>query len=514
MAPSGSLAFAFIAAALAFPAFLAAQDLPAATSGCSPNGNRFNLEPQANALSQFNESVAVLLNAGVNGGDLVVGTAQDERGLPPVGFNAGIPADGFYVQRGNSTCVADLEGELPIINSAVPSGEPMVVADAAHGAFFAVDIRTTVLGISKTTAATLLNTTACPNGTVANPVPCWPAGALIDSGSINAFLFDPAIAVDQRTSGTGAGDVYVVVSQANPRQTNITNIYVTVCNNSLSACSSRLAISGADTTTTNPWVQVRPDGGITVSYGELTFTNEIAQLGIRFVNCTPVGAPNPPTCSAPIAAINETQPLGVSTPGDTPVSGEMSYPRHVDRLESNGTTVTTFLVYDRCDVAITSMDIFGVDSFCPKTDVVVASSTDGGASWSAPQKVSTSAGQQFLSNVALDASTGTVNIAYYSTENDPLKLKPQIFLAQIPSGQITVNTPQQITSAFYGGSIPDLVDVAIIFPGVSYIGLAAAGTGMPGQSHVYIHFTGSTIQGNYGGVPFPVTNNILTSFVY
>ena len=458
--------------------------------------------------------MAVLLNAGLNGGDLVMGTAQDERGLPPVGFNSGIPADGFYVQRGNSNCSADLEGELPLINSAVPSGEPMVVADPAHGAFFAVDIRTTVLGVSKTTAATLLNIAACPNGTVANPVPCWSGAALVDAGSINAFLFDPAIAVDQRTSGIGAGDAYVVVSQANPKQTSITNIYVTACSNSLSACSGRLQISGADTSTWYPWVQVRPDGGITVSYAELTFSDEIAQLAIRFVNCTPGGAPNPPTCSAPLAAIADSQPLSLSSPGDVRVGGEVTYPKHVDRLESNGSTVTTFLVYDRCDVAITSMDIFGVDSFCPKTDVVAASSTDGGATWSSLQKVSTSAGQQFLSNVALDSSTGTVNIAYYSTENDPLKLKPQIFLAQIPPGQTEVSTPQLITSAFYGASIPNLVDAAIIFPNVSYIGIAAAGTGTAGQSHVYIHFTGSTFEGNYGGVPFPVTNNILTSFVY
>ena len=36
-------------------------------------------------------------------------------------------------------------------------------------------------------------------------------------GSIaNAFLSNPHIAVDQRTSGTGAGDVYTVVTQADP----------------------------------------------------------------------------------------------------------------------------------------------------------------------------------------------------------------------------------------------------------------------------------------------------------
>ena len=122
--------------------------------------------------------------------------------------------------------------------------------------------------------------------------------------------------------------------------------------------------------------------------------------------------------------------------------------------------------------------------------------------------------RQFLSNVALDASTGTVNIAYYSTENDTLKLNPQVFLAQIPRGQTEASAPRQITSAFYGAPVPNLVDPATIFPNISYIGIAAAGNGTASQSHVYIHFTGSTIEGNYGGIPFPVTNNILTSFTY
>ena len=155
-----------------------------------------------------------------------------------------------------------------------------------------------------------------------NPVPCWSNGALVSSAnSINAFLFDPAIAVDQRTSGTGAGDVYVVVSQANPKHTSITNIYLPLAAISLSACSGRLQISGADNNASFPWVQVRPDGGITVSYAEFDFSGQTT-VGIRFLNCTPAGAPNPPVCGAPIAAIDESQPLQLSFPGDTRVTGD------------------------------------------------------------------------------------------------------------------------------------------------------------------------------------------------
>src|SRR5579871_1092387 len=80
----------------------------AAQAGCTPNGNRFNLELLTNALGQFDESVAVLPGSGVGGADLVVGTALDTRALPPVGFVGDIMADAIYVQRDASDCGADL----------------------------------------------------------------------------------------------------------------------------------------------------------------------------------------------------------------------------------------------------------------------------------------------------------------------------------------------------------------------------------------------------------------------
>jgi hypothetical protein len=218
--------------------------------------------------------------------------------------------------------------------------------------------------------------------------------------------------------------------------------------------------------------------------------------------------------------LTESQPAGI--PGEVQLTPQYvnpidlqavdpTYPKHVDRLESDGTTVTTFLVYDRCDTAgITGHEIFF--PLCPKTDVAMLSTTNGGATWSPIQKVSDAAGQQFFGNVALDVSTGTVNIAYYSTENDGLKTSMQIFLAQVPSEETTPSAPQQITSALYDGPLGGFNGNEEL-PG-SYLGVAVAGNGQAGQSHVYIHFSGSVTQGTYNGVPFPITNNILSSFQY
>jgi hypothetical protein len=481
--------------------------------GCTPNGNRFNLEPLANAVSQFNESVAVIPNRGGNEGDLVVGTALDNRALPPDGF-LGFPADAFYVERDNSSCAADTEGEFPPIFSGSNgqrfdvAGSPVILADPVHDAFFAADLRfgaapdTLGVGVLKASSATLLDATKCPNGTQQNPTTCWPTVQVVNKLSLftNPSMLNPALAVDPRTAGTGAGDVYVAVTQLDINGNSTINLVA--CTNSSLSCGSATLVTGADTQADFASLQVRADGGITLSYLQKTSLRGTAD--IKFVNCTPAGAPHAPKCSAPIKVISEAQPMQVTFAGDTQFLEE-TYPRHVDRLESDGKTVTIFLIYDRCEVPAEFGEQGLVDDYCPKTDVVVLNSLDGGKTWSPLQKVSNSPGQEFLGAVALDRSTSTVNIAYYSTEKDPIKARSQIFLTQILPGQTTVSPPKQITLAFFDAGVDS---------DTPYIGVAAAGTGVPGESHVYIHFTGSIVQGTYDGVPFPVANNILTNFQY
>jgi hypothetical protein len=367
----------------------------------------------------------------------------------------------------------------------------------------------------KATLDTLLNSTQCPSGTEPNPVPCFvPVAQLVNIVSLNASsgLFSPSMGVDQRGSGTGAGDVYVAVAQNNADGTR-TSISLSACTNALSRCSGEVTISGSDTDTGNPWVQVRQDGGITVSYVQREAETPTSALDIRFVNCQPAGAPHAPVCTPPIPVIRETQPAGI--PGMVQLTPQFvnpisiqttdpTYPKHVNRLESDG-SMTTFLIYDRCDTTpVTGNEYFF--PLCPKTDIAMLTSIDGGTTWSPIEKVSTAAGQQFFGNMALDGSTGTVNVAYYSTEGDAQQTSMQVFLAQVPPGQTSAGIPLRITANFYDGPLGGFNGNAGL-PG-SYLGIAAA------SGHVYIHFTGSVVQGNYGGVPFPATNNILTRFLY
>ncbi len=506
-------AFAMLAL-LGFLGLHAVAGAQAVGSACTaPNGNRFNLEPRPNAVVQTAESVAVLPNRAAPGIDLVVATATEERGFGP---------DGFYVQRSTEGCTADLEGGLPVITNSfdvfAPFGSATAVADPAHDAFFIADLRFGIqtdengVGIVRASSAKLLDTTTCPNGTQsAGSAECFDTGSVFNITELNASLSNPNIVVDQRTSGTGAGDVYSVVTQRNPNAPLHSAVYLMACRNAELDCSNSIKISGSDVEGDYAWVQVRPDGGITVSYRNTRFPG-INPEAIKFVNCTANGAPAAPTCRAPVLVNNEKTPIFASFIGDVPMDDEL-YPKHAHRLESDGTTVTTFLVYDRCAAAV--LDYHFVQQFCPKTEVVVTSSSDGGATWSPMANVSTSTGQQFLGAVATDASTGTVNIAYYSTENDPFQQRPQIFVAQVAPGTTTVGTPQLLTSA--------AADVQASSPLISLfapsgfgtrIGLAAAGTGSAGQSRAYVGFTWNSSFGTYSGAALPDMNNHLTLFEY
>jgi hypothetical protein len=484
---------------IGFQSTSVAQQSLSPTSGCTPNGNRFDLEPLTSAAfyGQYNEAIAVIPNRGGNGADLVVGGAEDERVLNPDIQYDGFYSPAYYVHRDNSNCDADFEGGIPIVGDFVPVGPPMPAADPAHDAFFIATYAISGNGlyfaasIVKSTAANLLNATNCPNGTQKSPAICWPIAGIANQTTSDAQY--PSIAVDQRTSGTGAGDVYVSETMFSTPNTQIT---LSACTNSNLSCSTSVVASGADTSPQYSSVQVRPDGGITIAYGN---GNLFGPAQFKFVNCTPHGAPNPPTCGTPTLVIDEPNPA-VGVPGNITAFFEQ-YPYHVDRLEADHKTVTSFLIYDQCAVPQIG------DYFCPKTRVVLTYSTDGGKTWSPLQVVGAAAGQQFLANMALDASTGTVNIAYLSSQNDKLTFHTQIFLAQVPPGKTTAETPHQITQTPYDGPYG-------WEEGATDLSLAAAGTGKTGQSRVYIHFTGSTTKGNYNHQAFRIYHNVLTKYEY
>ena len=126
-------------------------------------------------------------------------------------------------------------------------------------------------------------------------------------------------------------------------------------------------------------------------------------------------------------------------------------------------------------------------------------------------------GHQLLGTIGLDASTGTTNIAYYSTQSDPFLERAQVFLSQIPADSTQPKPAIALTSASTDPNV-GIQDLVIKNTGSinfgDYIGLAAAGTGNKGQSKVYVHYTWNNVFGISNGTSQPDPNNTLFLFSY
>jgi hypothetical protein len=102
------------------------------------------------------------------------------------------------------------------------------------------------VGLYQTTSANLNSTSACPSGTEFGTAPCFTTVAVTNITGLDALLLNPYIAVDPRTTGVGAGDLYTVVTQRNSDNKTF-HISLTACTNGLN-CGNSISISAkADT---------------------------------------------------------------------------------------------------------------------------------------------------------------------------------------------------------------------------------------------------------------------------
>jgi hypothetical protein len=499
----------------------------AVVSGCGvPAGTRFNLEPRAApaVAPQNGPSVDFLPGAGLMGADLVVGSANDTRGL----FGGlGDSNTGYYVHRNGAhpnPCSADFDGGLPSFTSRATGdlifggGDSALEADAARAAVFIVDSRfsfgASTLGLFRNTAANLTNPAMCPDGTHdgAAAAKCWPVHTEVNpraDGTLNVF---PQLAVDARVagSGLGAGDVYV----SNTFST-LAGVFIvlTACDNSLTRCSSTNTVSGGDLRTLTSDVRVRPDGGVTVTYVNVEEgpAPDFLQLyDIKYITCTPRGAPNAPLCSPPKLIVREDQPVpsrGGGLGGGNLAAANFQIttsPKHDHRTDTNGTE--TYVVWDRCKVP----NIHGGDK-CPDADIRMAASKNNGASWTFGT-VDTGSGDQYFPAIHTDSGS-IVNIAYMSAQGDGgLNHRSRVLLRQIGLGGLTpdpVGAAAVITTQPMDPSADFFFGDAFIG---SYIGVAARIT--PSGRHTYVHYTHTAVNGIYNGQPAPEQNNHLSRFDY
>jgi hypothetical protein len=481
-------------------------------------GARFNLEPRANAVPQNEANADFLLNRIAAGEDLIVQAANDWRGnlAPSAHWDQNV--SGYYVHRKAGGCTVDFEGGLPTFsyqgNTEMGIGQTVVAADPERDAFFMADVRfssTGGVGLFRAAASALLSTTQCANGThtLAKATSCWatatPPQLLFPQPNFDVVADQPQIAVDERATGagTGAGDVYAVNAEFSFAD-QTTTVLLTPCTNSLN-CGQPLLISGASIQAGFPYVKVRTDGLITVSYLN---GNSDGSATIFFVTCTPGGAPNPPTCGAPVTVTQITNPLTPNINTLEPLLNinllAETFPQHANRTNSGG-NFTTFLLYDDC------LNPFN-PPLCIDAQVLMTTSTNNGQTWSTPVSVDTVAGHHFYPSITTDASTGIVDLAYYSTEGDTFNHEVQVWRNQILPGTTKVGTPQMVTTIL-DPIDSDPQDLGLLQSDL-YMGAIARGNGTAGQSRFYTSFDSTTVSGTYKARPDPELNNHISVFSY
>lgn len=122
---------------------------------------------------------------------------------------------------------------------------------------------------------------------------------------------------------------------------------------------------------------------------------------------------------------------------------------------------------------------FGTDSGAADIDVLVRSSDDGGATWSAAMLVNDDGGttSQFLPWLDVDQATGDVNVVWYDARNDANNKQVEVFLGTskdggatfLPNVQVADNPSDQSqdNANRYGGNYLEYIGVASL-NGVAY----------------------------------------------
>lgn len=502
---------------------------PAITvTGCgTASGTQMNLEGPINAVPQNTESIDFLLHrltggTGTANTDLVMETANDNRGFSAFAGNQTLIAvhrDPTAPCYTGPTVGKDFEMPNPFIpdpllagDVARSAGQARVVADKTGDQFIVADLRfgagVAGIGLRRIAASNLISTSLCPPGTISVGLApaCTGANAVIVSATDDESVDFPGLAQDRRATGTGAGNIYVT-NTAFDFVTFSTEIHLTACTRTfvtLAQCSPTATISSStDFDAQFSSVSVVPSGNasgtITVVY--------IAGTTLKFVKCTPKGAPLAPACSAPTTIMTDPNVLN-SFSGLMGNSGlnVRTIPVHIDRGDSI-TGQTTFVAWARCKVST-----FGA---CPDADVVMTTSATLGASWSAMAALDATPGtHEFDPAIALDDGQNITKVAYYHTPDSlHFKNRTVVDLKEILSGSVIPGAVVPITTA------PDSPEGdANFFFGAAglgdYLGIAAHGTGGAGNSVSYIGHTNNARLGTYNGVPNAESNNHVSKAIY
>jgi len=487
-------------------------------TGCGTSvGTVMNRESATNAVGQYDPQVDFLLSGLGSGLDLVAEFGADSRGI--LGTFDSYSA--MYVHRdATQPCYGGTDFEMgdPPIGDPFMSGIPMsgggagrILADPGTSSraaqFILADLRfdgfTSGIGLRRIAKSHLTSTTTCPAGTLTRTqeATCAGTSGIIVDASQDNYADAPVIAQDPRSSGTGAGDIYVVSASVRVLRTVI---LLTACKGAFataSDCSAPLILSGSRDAGL-PSVAV-VGGGTNAGKIVISFVSEGT---FDFVSCTPGGAPVAPTCSS--YSLIYSDPDLYTSLTDNPGLNLTTWPTIVARTDSGGQTL--FLVWSDC-AAFTA----GLDG-CAQAEVQMLTTTSVTSPTWTLHHVTTTSGHHALPSVAYDSGQNMVNIAYYSTGSSRYKNTVIMQMNQVPSGSTTPGSAISMTTTYdsiQGDGTGDLQ----YFSGMGIggnVGLAAHGGSAAGSSRVYLGFINNNRYGTYNSILNTQADNNVSRATY
>jgi hypothetical protein len=360
-------------------------------------------------------------------------------GTMVLGFNDSALSKGFtgYARSTDGgTSWTDMGGlPMPLGAVATADGDPMVVADRNR--------------LSGQTSVFYFASIGTKGGDGRSIVPVYRSddGGATWSFGRNASPLAPAtdklqdkewLAVDTRASGTGAGNVYVCWRRfggANGIQ------FSRSTDNGLTFTQRSTKLSASATNVQSCQVAVSPlDGAVYVSW--LDATSETPEIHVR--TSTDQGAhffaekviSESPDAESQVVCDGQTRDVFLDT--------EANASQRAIRSETSPSMIVNPL-NGNIDVVWHAAELSGGS----KADIAFSRSTDGGTTWSPAARInSTVTGLQFFPSIAANQN-GELRVAYYSTQNSSTDRKLDLYEVTSTDGGATWSQPDRVTDVSF-----------------------------------------------------------------
>ena len=275
--------------------------------------------------------------------------------------------------------------------------------------------------------------------------PCWSSKLVYSnltfpctpfSCSANTLEDKDTMALDMNPSSAFFGDVYIAWDHFYGDGTSA--LFAARCTSNL-ACTmisgdTAPVISGSDRFAGYSTVVVAPDGSVKLAWCNFGTNTSFGPVACK-VRSSPAGG----TSFGPIHPITSFMGGGTDLPADLVIQGFATEQFRASSIitiatDTSGQPGNLYFAVALC-VSGTYDVIQGLPGAptdnpgnCGKSAVFFSRSTDGGASWSAAGQISQSA-VVIQPTVAVDSSTGTVVVAYYSSQFDPFNHRLDVVAA-------------------------------------------------------------------------------------